>query len=62
MMLDRTPIRKSLEAPEVQEVAGAAVDVAGVADAAVVVVEEMVAVAVQEALAVVAPVAVEVCS
>lgn len=62
MMLDRTPIRKSLEAPEVQEVAGAAVDVAGVADAAVVVVEEMVAVAEQEALAVVAPVAVEVCS
>jgi len=62
MMLDRAPIRKSLVAPEVQEVAGAAVDVVGVADAAVVVVGEMVAVAVQEALAVVAPVAVEVCS
>jgi len=38
------------------------VDVVGVADAAVVVVEEMVAVAEQEALAVVAPVAVEACS
>ncbi len=62
MMLVRTPIRKSLAAPEVQEVAGAAVDVVGVADAAVVVVGEMVAVAVQEALAVVAPVVVEACS
>ena len=59
MMLDQAPIRKSLVAPEVQEVAGAAV---GVADAAVVVVEGMVAVAEQEALAVVAPVAVEACS
>ncbi|MNI37793.1 hypothetical protein D3C73_919070 [compost metagenome] len=62
MMLDQAPIRKSLVAPEVQEVAGAAVDVVGVADAAVVVVEEMVVVAEQEALAVVVPVAVEVCS
>jgi hypothetical protein len=62
MMLDRASIRKSLVAPEVQEVAGVGVDVVGVADAAVVVVGEMVAVAVQEALAVVAPVAVEVCS
>jgi hypothetical protein len=62
MMLDRTPIHKSLAAPEVQEVAGAAVDVVGVADAAVVAVEEMGAVAEQEALAVVAPVAAEACS
>ena len=60
--MDQTPIRKSLVALEVQEAAGAAVDVVGVADAAVVVVEEMVVVAEQEALAVVAPVAVEVCS
>lgn len=52
MMLDQAPIRKSLVAPEVQEVAGAAVDVVG----------EMVAVAVQEVLAVVVPVAVELCS
>jgi len=61
VMLDLTPIRTSLVAPEVQEAAEAAVDVVGVADAAAVVVGEMVVVAVV-ALAVVAPVAVEACS
>ena len=62
MMLDRVPIHKSLVVPEVQEVAGAAVDVVGVADAAVVAVEEMGAVAEQEARAVVVLVAAEACS